>query len=96
MNSVVPVKVKDLSNIIAIAAGGDHCLALSRNGTVWAWGNNDCGQLGNGLDYGYSSTPVQVLGPGGDDCLSGVKAIAAGNRYSMALMDDGHCLGLGR
>ena len=95
VNSVVPVKVKDLSNIIAIAAGYDHCLALSRNGTVWAWGNNDCGQLGNGLDYGYSSTPVQVLGPGDDGCLSGVKAIAAGYRYSMALMDDGTVLAWG-
>jgi alpha-tubulin suppressor-like RCC1 family protein len=32
---------------------------------------------------------VQVLGPGGDGYLSGVKAIAAGYQYSMALMDDG-------
>jgi len=93
VKSAVPVKVKNLSNIIAIAAGYDHCLALSRNGTVWAWGGNSRGQLGNGLfedDYYYGSTvPVQVLGPGGDGYLSGVKAIAAGYRYSMALMDDG-------
>lgn len=90
VNSVVPVKVKDLSNIIAIAAGYDHCLALSRNGTVWAWGGNSRGQLGNGLFEDYGSTvPVQVLGPGGDGYLSGVKAIAAGYQYSMALMDDG-------
>ena len=93
VKSVVPVKVKNLSNIIAIAAGYDHCLALSRNGTVWAWGGNSRGQLGNGLfedDYGYGSTvPVQVLGPGGNGYLSGVKAIAAGYQYSMALMDDG-------
>jgi hypothetical protein len=33
-----------LSNVVAIAAGHDHCLALQANGMVVAWGNNDYGQ----------------------------------------------------
>jgi len=35
-------------NIIDIAAGASHCLALTDNGTVYSWGNNEEGQLGLG------------------------------------------------
>ena len=31
-----------------IAVGGNHSMVLKSNGTVWAWGLNDCGQLGDG------------------------------------------------
>ena len=37
----VPV---DLTNAVAVASGGQHCLALRRDGTVAAWGRNDFGQ----------------------------------------------------
>src|SRR5262249_35137799 len=43
-----PNGVGSLSNIIAIAAGENHSLALAADGTVWAWGNNAHGQLGVG------------------------------------------------
>ncbi|MCM1440944.1 MAG: hypothetical protein NC131_17350, partial [Roseburia sp.] len=33
--------------IVSLAAGYDHMVALDSNGTVWAWGNNGLGQLGN-------------------------------------------------
>ena len=66
----------------AIAAGGSHGLALTNEGTVWAWGNNQYGQLGDGTNIS-SSTPVQVSE------LDGVKAIAAGTLYSLSLEDDG-------
>ena len=33
--------------IVAISAGYDHAVALDSNGTVWSWGNNGFGQLGN-------------------------------------------------
>lgn len=67
---------------IAIAAGGDHSIALMNDGTVWAWGDNQYGQLGNGTNND-SSTPVQVPG------LTGITAIAAGYRHSMALGSNG-------
>ncbi len=44
----------------AIAAGGSHTVALKNDGTVWAWGSNLSGQLGDGTTTGRT-TPVQSL-----------------------------------
>ena len=77
-----PVPVSGLTGVAAIAAGGYHSMALKDDGTVWAWGNNAYGQLGDGT-YANKSTPVQVLG------LAGVKMIASGRNHSMALNNDG-------
>jgi alpha-tubulin suppressor-like RCC1 family protein len=65
-----------------VAAGGGHALALADDGTVWAWGFNDQGQLGDGT-LQYSTAPVQVQG------LPEIKAISAGYTSSMALGRDG-------
>lgn len=78
-----PKQVSGLSGVKAIAAGGAHNLALKTDGTVWAWGDNTFGQLGDGSTSEHSNTPVQVKN------LSGVKAIAAGEDYSLALKTDG-------
>ncbi len=59
-NSPTPVQVNNLSGVIAIGAGGFHCLALRSNGVVLAWGRNDFGQLGNGTTSD-STVPVQVF-----------------------------------
>ena len=42
-----------------ISAGGSHIVALKSDGTVWAWGHNEQGQLGDGTTTNRS-TPVQV------------------------------------
>jgi alpha-tubulin suppressor-like RCC1 family protein len=55
-----PVQVLGLSNVTAIAAGANHSLALKNDGTVWAWGYNDYGQLGDGV-WWYQSDPTQVV-----------------------------------
>ena len=65
-----------------VAAGAFHSLALKSDGTVWAWGDNEDGQLGDGT-YTSESTPVQVYG------ISNVKQIAAGGRLSVAVKTDG-------
>ncbi|WAM36264.1 RCC1 domain-containing protein, partial [Caldicellulosiruptor acetigenus] len=80
--STIPVKVKGLKDVIAIAIGGCYSLALKRDGTVWAWGDNSSGQLGNGTTVN-SPVPVQVRG------LKDVVAIAAGDFHSLALKRDG-------
>ena len=83
-SSNTPLQVSDLpGGIEAIAAGAEHGLALKDDGTVWAWGYNFFGQLGNGTTTDSSSKPVQVSE------LDGIEAIAAGGSFSLALKDDG-------
>lgn len=77
-----PGKVAGAANVLAIAAGEDHNLALKADGTVLAWGSNDYGQLGIGSeDDQAAAVPV-----GG---LAGIVALAAGSRHSLALKGDG-------
>ena len=66
----------------AAAAGDLHSLAVKPDGTVWAWGYNYYGQVGDGTTTNRS-TPVQVAG------LSGVSAVAGGFDHSIALKTDG-------
>ncbi len=78
-DSSVPVQVTGLSKAAtAVSAGYDHVLSLQSDTTVWAWGSNSNGQLGNGTTTN-SSVPVQGAG------LSYMSAIAAGNHFSLAL-----------
>src|SRR5207237_1093311 len=79
-SSTTPVQASGLSGVTAVAtqAEANHSLAVKADGTVWAWGLNNCGQLGNGTTAN-SSTPVKVSG------LSGMTAIAAGSSHSVAL-----------
>lgn len=77
-----------LGDVSAVARGGNHSLAVKSDGTVWAWGGNANGELGNNslID---SSVPVQVVGAGGTGVLSGVTAVAGGSDFSLALKGDG-------
>ena len=84
--SSTPVEITSLTGVTAIAAGYFYSLALKSDGTVWAWGYNVYGQLGNGTTAD-SSNPVQVSTSTG--ALTGVIAIAAGYRHSLALKSDG-------
>ncbi|KKU34963.1 MAG: RCC1 repeat-containing protein, partial [Candidatus Wolfebacteria bacterium GW2011_GWC2_46_275] len=70
------------SNYISIAGGGYHSVALKSDGTVWAWGRNNYGELGEGSGIS-KSTPVQVSG------LSDVIAVSAGGDHALALKSDG-------
>ena len=76
------VQVNGLSGITAIARGYSHSLALKNDGTVWAWGSNYYGQLGDGTVVDRE-TVVQVSG------LSGITAIVGGGSHSLALKKDG-------
>jgi alpha-tubulin suppressor-like RCC1 family protein len=69
-NSNIPIQMSGLSEVVSIAAGDTHVLALKSDGTVWAWGTNINGELGNGTNID-SNIPVQVSG------LTNVVAIAA-------------------
>jgi len=77
-----PVQVAGLSDVIAVAAGTSHSLALTRDGTVVSWGANGSGQLGDHSTQERRS-PVAVVG------LTDIVAIAAGENHSLALHRDG-------
>lgn len=80
--------------VTATAAGASHSLALKNDGTVWAWGNNSWGQLGDGTN-GFRTAPVQVKSTDGLGLLINVIAIGAGNRHSIAVLNTGEVLAWG-
>jgi alpha-tubulin suppressor-like RCC1 family protein/subtilisin family serine protease len=82
-------QVPGLSGVVAVSAGGTHNLALKADGTVWAWGNNQYGQVGNGTYSQAVYNAVQVSG------LSNVRSISAGRNYSLAVRHDGTVWGWG-
>jgi alpha-tubulin suppressor-like RCC1 family protein len=91
-NSKIPVKVKDsngvvLGDVVAIASGGYHSIALKKDGTIWTWGNNLLGQLGDG-SITSSSNPLQLKDSNGA-VFGDVVAIAGGQFHSIALKKDG-------
>src|SRR5258707_8489296 len=66
-----------LPRVISTWGGAEMQIVLKSDGTVWDWGLNGAGQLGNGTTNN-SAVPVQVLGPGGFGYLSPVIAIMGG------------------
>lgn len=84
-----PAPLPGLPPIVFVASGGDHSLAVANDGSVWAWGRNDAGQLGTGHTSDYEATPARVLGQDGVAFLQGIRAVAAGGAFSMALGADG-------
>jgi len=57
----VPTKVPGLTDVVAVAAGLHFAAALQSDGTIWCWGDNEFGQLGDGTTFD-SAYPVQILG----------------------------------
>ena len=70
---------------VQVSAGDEQSLAVGSDGYVYAWGNNESGQLGNGSSGGYSTVPLRVIDPNGP--RSGLTAVqvSAGYYHSLAL-----------
>lgn len=79
-SSPEPVEGDVLKDVISIAAGGCHILALDAQGRLYAWGTGTNGQLGNGGTTSVS-TPVKVM--------DNVSTMAAGALHSLAVQTDG-------
>ena len=77
---LTPKQVPNLTGVVAVAAGDSYVLAVKSDGTLWTWGKNDYGQLGDGTKTDRL-TPKQVL--------TGVVAVAAGHKHSLAVKSDG-------
>jgi alpha-tubulin suppressor-like RCC1 family protein len=97
----IPVQVKGvegkdyLTNVIQVAAGGHHTCALKTDGTIYCWGDNYYGQLGDNTNTNRY-TPVQVKGVGGEGYLTDITQISAGGANTCALKTDRtvYCWGL--
>jgi len=85
-----------LQGIQAVGGGSDFSLALGTDGSVWAWGDDQYGQLGRNTRNQDSRSPVQVLGPSGSTALGGINAIAGGDEFALALGTDGRVWAWGR
>ena len=83
-DSTVPILVSSTGNWWRVAAGGYHSLAVRLDGTLWSWGDNTYGQLGNGsLNLPVNSTVTQI------GTASNWVAVAAGEYASMAVQANG-------
>lgn len=82
-----PVKILD--DGVSVAMGVDHGAALKSDGTVWCWGDNWVGQLGNGTKSNSGSNVPQKAN------IEDVVAIAAGDQFTLALKSDGTVWGWG-
>ncbi|MCI9457404.1 MAG: ABC transporter permease subunit [Oscillospiraceae bacterium] len=84
----IPEEVQN-SKIIHVAAGSDHCVAISEEGRVYAWGENDNGQ------YGLDGSMVASARRQPDELLEGtidasaVRQLICGNQVTAILMEDG-------
>jgi alpha-tubulin suppressor-like RCC1 family protein len=77
-----------------IAAGGAHSLVLSASGTLYAFGENDAGQLGSAANAGEATAnarPLAIGLPGGSAPL----AIAAGESESAVVTTSGQLFAFG-
>lgn len=77
-----PVQLAGLSEMATATAGGYHTVAAKQDGTVWAWGYNANGRVGDGTTV-QKTAPVQVTG------LSNVIEVVAGDSHTLALKSDG-------
>ena len=84
-----PSKIWNLENIISIAFGERHFIALKSDGTVWSWGSNRYGQLGDSEDIFVEGGAYRVTG------LCDVKEIVVGSYHNFAIKENGEVWGWG-
>jgi len=78
MDKLSSVQIGSDGDWVAIAAGEDYTMALKSNGSLWTWGDNRYGQLGDGTS-GYQDTPVQI------GTETDWASVATGDLYTLAL-----------
>ncbi len=89
--SAFPVQVSGITTATQVSAGINYSCALLQDGTVWCWGLNHSGQLGDGTETAISRVPVQV------SRIDTAIHISAGDFHSCATLQNGtvRCWGSG-
>lgn len=92
--SYTPIQVGSENNWLSVNAGTGHVIALKANGTLWAWGYNAYGQIGDGTGSGgalnIKKYPTQI------GTLTNWQYINCGFRSSFAIKSDGTLWAWGR
>jgi len=83
------VRIGTATNWKTVSAGQYHTVAIQTDGTLWAWGCNEFGQVGNGTTTNRTS-PVKI----GTD--TNWKSVSAGNDHTVAIKTDGTLWAWGR
>jgi alpha-tubulin suppressor-like RCC1 family protein len=73
-----PVRVSGISSVVDIGNGRLHSLAIETDGSLWTWGLNSTGQLGDGTTTNRR-VPVRIAG------ISGAFGVGGGVNYSVVL-----------
>ncbi len=82
------MRVGTLTDVKAVTGGRDHGVAVLGDGSAWAWGSNDYGQVGDGTITDRTA-PVKII-------ASGIADVAAGAHHSYALRTAGTVASWGR
>jgi Alpha-tubulin suppressor and related RCC1 domain-containing proteins len=80
VNTKESLPIKIMEDVSDVCTGGYHTLALKTDGSLWAWGSNSFGELGDGTQQDRS-VPIEIM----DDVI----AISAGSSSSFAIKSDG-------
>lgn len=85
VTTLYPVKVMD--KVASVSVGADHVMAIKKDGTLWGWGNDMAGQLGDGTEWdlkgpdNISAVPIKVM--------DGVASVSTYYQFTIALKNDG-------
>jgi alpha-tubulin suppressor-like RCC1 family protein len=85
----MPVSTQAAVRFSSVGAGYDHVIALATDGTVWTWGSDANGQLGNRAKENEPQSVTLPKQVGGDLEGKTVVSVAAGKAFSLALTSEG-------
>lgn len=80
-NIIQTAPIKIMSDVVYVSAGVNHTAAIKKDGSLWTWGNNNDGQLGNGVEDKSSYVPVKVL--------DNVASVQCSDNNTLAVKKDG-------
>lgn len=91
-----PKMRKVMDNVVAVSCGGSHVAAVTSDGSLWTWGDNSCGQLGNSYKKSHSFDDGTVVQLKPAIALKDAAVVACGLSNTFVVKPDGSIWGCGR